>query len=111
VHSVLVFDSVHFADFDIDAPNDDKRIIINSFMQELCRLDNEANTGHRRGNDATVEEIRHRVSRAYSLEYIIPFLREHRLENRGSELFEFLDGEQRVRLTDAGRNRCGQYGL
>jgi hypothetical protein len=70
-----------------------------------------ANTGHRRGNDATVEEIRHRGLRAYSLEYIIPFLREHRLENRGSEPFEFLDGEQRVRLTDAGRNRCGQYGL
>ena len=86
---------------DIDNPNDDKRIIINSFMQELCRLD----------NDATVEEIRHRVLRAYSLEYIIPFLREHRLENSGSEPFEFLDGEQRVRLTDAGRNRCGQYGL
>jgi hypothetical protein len=94
---------------DIDAPSDDRRIIINSFMQELCRLD--ANTVDRHGNDATVEEIRHRVLRAYSLEYIIPFLREYRLENRGSEPFEFLDGEQRVRLTDAGRNRCGQYGL
>jgi hypothetical protein len=93
-----------------DAPNEDKRIIINSFMQELCRLDNDANTGQRHGNDATVEEIRHRVLRAYSLEYIIPFLREYRLENSGSEPFEFLDGEQRVRLTDAGRNRCGQYG-
>ena len=89
---------------DIDAPNDDKRIIINSFMQELCRLDNDANTVDRHGNEATVEEIRHRVLRAYSLEYVIPFLREYRLENRGSE-------PQRVRLTDAGRNRCGQYGL
>jgi hypothetical protein len=49
---------------DIDSPNDDKRIIINSFMQELCRLDNEANTGHRHENEATVEEIRHRVLRA-----------------------------------------------
>jgi hypothetical protein len=98
-------------DVDIDSPNDDKRIIINSFMQELCRLDNGANTGHRPENEATVEEIRHRVLRAYSLEYIIPFLREHRLENRGGEPFEFLDGEQRVRLTDAGRNRCGQYRL
>ena len=96
---------------DIDPPNNDKRIIINSFMKELCRLDNEANTAHTHGNDATVEEIRHRVLRAYSLEYIIPFLREHRLENRDSEPFEFLDGEQRVRLTDAGRNSCGQYGL
>lgn len=96
---------------DKDSPNNDKRIIINSFMQELCRLDNEANTGHRHENEATVEEIRHRVLRAYSLEYIIPFLREHRLENRGGEPFEFLDGEQRVRLTDAGRNRCGQYRL
>ncbi|HJT48789.1 MAG TPA: hypothetical protein VJ729_11465 [Nitrososphaeraceae archaeon] len=96
---------------DVDSPNDDKGIIINSFMQELCRLDNEANTGHRHGNEATVEEIRHRVLRAYSLEYIIPFLREHRLENKGDEPFEFLDEEQRVRLTDAGRNRCGQYGL
>jgi hypothetical protein len=94
-----------------DAPNEDKRIIINSFMQELCRLDNDANTGHRHENAATVEEIRHRVLRAYSLEYIIPFLREHRLENKSSEPFEFLDGEQRVRLTEAGRNRCGQYGL
>jgi hypothetical protein len=96
---------------DIDSPSDDKRIIINSFMQELCTLDNEANTGQRHGNDANVEGVRHRVLRAYSLEYIIPFLREHRLENRGSEPFEFLDDEQRVRLTDAGRNRCNQYGL
>ncbi|HEY7573429.1 MAG TPA: hypothetical protein VH796_18875 [Nitrososphaeraceae archaeon] len=94
-----------------DASNDDKRIIISSFMQELCRLDSDANTVHEHGNDVTVEEIRHRVLRAYSLEYIIPFLREHRLENRGSEPFEFLDGEQRIRLTDAGRNRCDQYGL
>ena len=96
---------------DKDSPNDDKSIIINSFMKELCRLDSEANTGNTHGNDATVEEIRHRVLRAYSLEYIIPFLREHRLENRDSGPFEFLDGEQRVRLTDAGRNSCGQYGL
>ena len=96
---------------DTDSPNDDKRIIINSFMQELCRLDNESNTGHRHGNDATVEEIRHRVLRAYSLEYIIPFLREHRLESRGSEPFEFLDGEQRVTLTDAGRNRWSIWSL
>jgi hypothetical protein len=96
---------------DRDSPNDDKRIIINSFMMELCRLDNEANTGRMHVNEATVEEIRHRVLRAYSLEYIIPFLREHRLENIDSEPFEFLDEEQRVRLTDAGRNRCGQYSL
>jgi hypothetical protein len=96
---------------DTDAPNEDKRIIIYSFMQELCRLDKDANTGHRHGNDASVEEIRHRVLRAYSLEYIIPFLREQRLENKNSEPFEFLDGEQRVKLTEAGRNRCGQYGL
>jgi hypothetical protein len=60
-------------DVNMDAPNDDKRIIIDSFMQELCRLDNDANTGQRHGNDATVEEIRHKVLRAYSLEYIYHF--------------------------------------
>jgi len=56
---------------------DDKTIIINSFMMELCKLDNEANRGEREQNNASVEEIRQKVLRAYSLEYIMPFLREH----------------------------------
>jgi hypothetical protein len=91
---------------------DDRDIIINSFMMELCRLDNEANRGEREQNDASVEEIRWKVLRAYSLEYIMPFLRGYLGENRdngNNPAFEFLDNEQRVRLTDTGRNRCDDY--
>ena len=79
---------------------------------ELCKLDNEANRGERQQNDASVEEIRQKVLRAYSLEYIMPFLREHLGENRdngNNPPFEFLDNERRVRLTDAGHNRCDDY--
>ena len=76
---------------------------------ELCKLDNEANRGERQQNDASVEEIRQKVLRAYSLEYIMPFLRGYLGENRNNPPFEFLDNEQRVRLTDAGRNRCDEY--
>jgi hypothetical protein len=39
------------------------------------------------------------------------FLREDILENRDNEPREFLDNEQNVRLTDAGRARCHEYGL
>jgi hypothetical protein len=45
------------------------------------------------------------------LEYIKQFLREHRLENRDDEPFDFLDNEENVRLTKAGRARCHEYGL
>jgi len=81
-------------------------------MMELCELDNEANRGERQQNDASVEEIRQKVLRAYSFEYIMPFLRGYLGENRdngNNPPFEFLDNEQRVRLTDAGRNRCDDY--
>jgi hypothetical protein len=101
----------------IDDPQRDKKIMINSFMKELCRLDNEANTGQRidiggNQNVFSVEEIRQQVLDGFTdIEHVQQFLRGHRLENRGNEPFEFLDNEQNVRLTDAGRARCNEYGL
>lgn len=92
-------------------------IVIQNFMKELCRRDNEANRDHnvdmnRAQNVFPVEDIRQQVLGGYTdIEYVTRFLREHRWENLGNEPFEFLDNEQNVRLTDAGRARCNQYGL
>ena len=86
-------------------------------MKELCRLDNEANRGQRIDttrdqNVFSVEEIWQQVLGGFTdLEYVKQFLREHRLENRDNEPFDFLDNEENVRLTDAGRARCHEYDL
>ena len=97
----------------IDDPDKDKRIIIQNFMKELCRRDDEDNKGlaasNRILNVYSVEGIRQQVLGAFEAEYVKEVLREYLLENRDNEPFDFLDGEQRVRLTNVGRASCDEY--
>jgi hypothetical protein len=100
----------------IDDQEKDKRIIIQNFMKELCSRDDEDNKGltasDRVLNIYSVEGIRRQVLGAFEdIEYVKRFLREHILENRDNEPLELLDNEQSVRLTNAGRARCHEYGL
>jgi hypothetical protein len=99
-----------------DHPELDKKIIIENFMEELCRRDDENNEGlsiDSRGDPIVfpVEEIRQKHLRAFEIEYVKKVLREYILENSGNEPLEFLDNEQNIRLTDVGRAHCHEYGL
>jgi hypothetical protein len=85
-------------------------------MEELCSRDNEDNKGlsiDRRGDPIvfSVEEIRQKYLYTLEIEYVKKVLREYILENSDNEPLEFLDNERNVRLTDAGRARCNEYGL
>ncbi len=99
-----------------DNPELDKKIIIENFMEELCRRDDENNKGpsiDSRGDPIVfpIEEIRQKHLRTFEIEYVKKVLREYILENSGNEPLEFLDNEQNIRLTDVGRARCHEYSL
>ncbi|MFL6367137.1 MAG: hypothetical protein ACJ72T_01120, partial [Nitrososphaeraceae archaeon] len=98
-----------FMTISTDNPERDKKIIIENFMEELCRRDDEDNKVD--PIVFPVEEIRQIHLRTFEIEYVKGVLREYILENSDNEPIEFLDNEQNVRLTDAGRARCHKYGL
>jgi hypothetical protein len=99
-----------------DNPELDKKMIIENFMEELCRRDDENNKDlsiDSRGDPIVfpVEEIRQKRLRTFEIEYVRKILREYILQNSDNEPLEFLDNEQNIRLTDVGRARCHEYGL
>ena len=99
----------------IDDPRRDDTLIVQNFMEELCRRDNEDNRGENRDPNRhdifTVEEIWLAVLRAFSLERVRVALRGHMQENRENEPLEFLDNEVNVQLTSVGRAHCNEYGI
>jgi hypothetical protein len=99
----------------IDDPRRDDTIIVQNFMEELCRRDNENNRGENRDPKRlhifTVEEIWLAVLRAFSLERVRVALRVHIKENVDNEPLEFLDNEVNVQLTSVGRAHCHEYGI
>ena len=99
-----------------DNPELDKKMIIENFMEELCRRDDENNKGlsiDSRGDPIVfrVEDIRQKHLGIFEIEYVKKVLRDYILENSGNEPLEFLDNEQYIRLTDVGRARRHEYGL
>jgi hypothetical protein len=100
----------------IGNPELDKKMIIENFMEELCRRNDENNKGlsiENRGDPIVfpIEEIRQKHLLTFEIEYVKKVLREYILENSDNEPLEFLDNEQKIRLTDVGRTRCHEYGL
>jgi hypothetical protein len=99
----------------IDDPGRDDTIIVQNFMEELCRRDNEDNRAENRDpnrlNIFTVEEIWLAVLRAFSLERVRVALRGYIKENIDNEPLEFLDNEVNVQLTNVGRAHCHEYGI
>ncbi|MGA9151344.1 MAG: hypothetical protein WBZ36_12265 [Candidatus Nitrosopolaris sp.] len=98
-----------------DDPETEYRVIIQKFMKELCKRDDEDNRGRRDPdrppNVFPTKQIQEEGLGAFSLEHVIFNLRRHLQENRDNEPFDFLDNEVNVRLTNAGRARCDEYGL
>lgn len=99
-------------------PGREDTIIVENFMEELCRRDNEDNRGENRDPNRplkifTVEEIWLAVAvlRTFSLQRVRVALRGHMQENRDNEPLEFLDNEVNVQLTNVGRAHCHEYGI
>ncbi len=100
----------------IDDAQKADRLIVQIFMKELCRRDDEDNhiadsEPNRRPNVFPIEEIRKAVLGEYSLDIIKSALRGHMLENIGNAPLELLDGDANVLLTDVGRGRCHEYSI
>jgi len=99
----------------VDDPARDKNIIIQQFMRELCRRDDQANRNmdynNPNPNVFSIREIWKPVLAAYSLEKVVDVLRGYEMID--DPLIELVDQERRekVRLTSAGRARCGGFGL
>jgi hypothetical protein len=99
-----------------DDRRDQKRIIIQQLMKELCRRDNEAirdmnadiNIPH---NEFSIQEIQEKVLNAYSLDKVVDVLRGY--EMKDDPYIELSDSErkEKIQLTNAGRARCGEFGL
>ena len=107
---------IRFMTTSTDNPELDKKMIIENFMEELCRRDDENNKGlsiDSRGDPIVfrVEDIRQKHLGIFEIEYVKKVLRDYILENSGNEPLEFLDNEQYIRLTDVGRARRHEYGL
>jgi hypothetical protein len=99
-------------------PEREDTIIVQNFMEELCRRDNEDDRGEIRDPNRplkifTVEEIWMAVAvlRTFSLARVKVALRVHMQEKRDDEPLEFLDDEVNVRLTNVGRAHCHEYGI
>ena len=100
----------------IDDPQKTDRLIVQTFMKELCRRDDKDNhitdsEQNRRPNVFPIEEIRKAVLGEYSLDIVKGALRGHMLENIGNAPLELLDGDANVLLTEAGRGRCHEYSV
>jgi hypothetical protein len=85
-------------------PEREDTIIVQNFMEELCRRDNEDNRGE-------IRDPNRPVLRTFSLARVKVALRVHMQEKRDNEPLEFLDDEVNVRLTNVGRAHCHEYGI
>ncbi|HXP53248.1 MAG TPA: hypothetical protein VN922_25110 [Bacteroidia bacterium] len=99
-------------------PEREDTIIVQNFMEELCRRDKEGNRDEIRDPNLplkifTVEEIWLAVAvlRTFSLARVKVALRVHMQENRDNEPLEFLNDEVNVQLTNVGRAHCHEYGI
>ncbi len=103
------------SDIDDDRNNQNEKII-QQFMKELCIRDNEANRDMNIGdiniprNEFSVEEIQKKVLNGYGLDEVIIALS---FQMKDDPYIEFLDSERekKVKLTNAGRAHCGEFGL
>jgi hypothetical protein len=62
-------------------------------------------------NEFSVQAIQKKVLNAYSLDKVVDVLRDYEIED--DPHIELLDSErkEKIRLTNAGRARCGEFGL
>jgi hypothetical protein len=98
----------------VDEPRNE-RLIVQTFMKELCKRDSQDNRStntemSRSSNVYSIEEIRQAVLSEYSIDIVRSVLRGYMFENIGNDPLELLDGDANVRLAEVGRARCHEYG-
>jgi len=86
-----------------DDPDNDARIIRQNFFRELCKRDKEVNEDGR-PNIFTIEQIWKRSTRAFRLDDVILRVIGYSMEEEPQIEFVGRIDENRIRLTDKGRN-------
>ena len=86
-----------------DPDNDDGHIMRRNFFKELCRRDREVNEDGR-PNVFTIEQIWRKSTSNFTLDDVISHVRGYSMEEEPQLEFVGRIDENRIRLTDRGRN-------
>ena len=87
----------------VDDPDNDGRIMRRNFFKELCKRDREVNEDGR-PNVFTIEQIWRKSTNNFTLDYVISQVRAYSMEEEPQLEFVGRIDENRIRLTDRGRN-------
>jgi hypothetical protein len=86
-----------------DPDNDDGHIMRRNFFKELCKKDREVNEDGR-PNVFTIEQIWRKSTNNFTLDDVISHVRGYSMEEEPQLEFVGRIDENRIRLTDSGRN-------
>ena len=89
--------------FAVDNLDNDGRIMRRNFFKELCKRDREVNEDGR-PNAFTIEQIWRKSTSNFILDDVILCVREYSMEEEPQLEFVGRIDENRIRLTDRGRN-------
>ena len=87
----------------VDNPDSDGRTIRRNFLKELCKRGREVNEDGR-PNVFTIEQIWRKSTSNFILDDVILCVREYSMEEEPQLEFVGRIDENRIRLTDRGRN-------
>jgi hypothetical protein len=87
----------------VDDPDDDGLTMRRNFFKELCRRDREVNEDGR-PNVFTIEQIWRKSTNNFTLDDVISHVRGYSMEEEPQLEFVGRIDENRIRLTDRGRN-------
>ena len=89
--------------FAVDNLDNDGRIMRRNFFKELCKRDREVNEDGR-PNAFTIEQIWRKSTNNFTLDDVISHVRGYSMEEEPQLEFVGRIDENRIRLTDRGRN-------
>jgi len=89
--------------FAVDNLDNDGRIMRRNFFKELCKKDREVNEDGR-PNVFTIEQIWRKSTNNFTLDDVISYVRGYSMEEEPQLEFVGRIDENRIRLTDRGRN-------
>lgn len=87
----------------VDDPDNDGHIMRQNFFKELCKRDREVNEDGR-PNVFTIEQIWRKSTNNLTLDVVISRVRAYSMEEEPQLEFVGRIDENRIRLTDRGRN-------
>ena len=87
----------------VDDPGNDGRLMRRNFFKELCKRDREVNEDGR-PNVFAIEQIWRKSTNNFTLDDVISHVRGYSMEEEPQLEFVGRIDENRIRLTDRGRN-------